>query len=105
MLTEIRCDKFAAEHQTVRFNPGLNTVLGSAEGSNAIGKSTFLWIIDYAFGGESYYSMSDDIKKEIGPHTIYFTFQFEGQHTTSTEILMIQRMCAAVIRITISLRN
>ncbi|QPG52983.1 DUF2326 domain-containing protein [Heyndrickxia coagulans] len=79
MLTEIRCDKFAAEHQTVRFNPGLNTVSGSAEGSNAIGKSTFLWIIDYAFGGESYYSMSDDIKKEIGPHTIYFTFQFEGQ--------------------------
>ncbi|MDA8227015.1 MAG: DUF2326 domain-containing protein [Desulfitobacterium hafniense] len=79
MLTEIRCDKFAPEHQTIRFKPGLNTVLGSAGGSNAIGKSTFLWIIDYAFGGESYYSMSDDIKKEIGTHTIYFTFQFEGQ--------------------------
>lgn len=79
MLTEIQCNKFATEHQTVRFNPGLNTVLGSAGGSNAIGKSTFLWIIDYAFGGESYYTMSDDIKKEIGPHTIYFTFQFDGQ--------------------------
>ncbi|MDI6605080.1 MAG: DUF2326 domain-containing protein [Thermoanaerobacteraceae bacterium] len=79
MLTEIRSDKFAPEHQTIRFNSGLNTVLGSAGGSNAIGKSTFLWIIDYAFGGESYYSLSDDIKKEIGPHTIYFTFQFEGR--------------------------
>ncbi|ETA81012.1 DUF2326 domain-containing protein [Youngiibacter fragilis] len=79
MLTEIQCNKFSLEHQTIHFKSGLNTVLGSAGGSNAIGKSTFLWIIDYAFGGESYYSLSNDIKKEIGPHTIYFTFQFEGQ--------------------------
>ena len=28
---------------------------------------------------QSYYSLTDDIKKEIGPHTIYFTFEFEGQ--------------------------
>ncbi|KFL07886.1 Uncharacterised protein [Staphylococcus aureus] len=79
MLIEIQCDKFAPEHQIIRFNSGLNTVLGSAGGSNAIGKSTFLWIIDYVFGGESHYSLTDDIKKEIGPHTIYFTFEFEGQ--------------------------
>lgn len=78
-MIEIQCDKFAPEHQIIRFNSGLNTVLGSAGGSNAIGKSTFLWIIDYVFGGESYYSLTDDIKKEIGPHTIYFTFEFEGQ--------------------------
>lgn len=64
MLIEIQCDKFAPEHQIIRFNSGLNTVLGSAGGSNAIGKSTFLWIIDYVFGGESYYSLTDDIKKE-----------------------------------------
>lgn len=79
MLTQIKCNKFALKHQTINFKSGLNTVLGSAGGSNAIGKSTFLWIIDYAFGGESYYSLSNDIKKEIGPHTIYFTFQFQGQ--------------------------
>jgi len=79
MLTQIKCNKFAPKHQTINFKSGLNTVLGSAGGSNAIGKSTFLWIIDYAFGGESYYSLSNDIKKEIGPHTIYFTFHFEGQ--------------------------
>lgn len=77
MLKEIRCDKFAPDHQIIQFHSGLNTVLGSSVGSNAIGKSTFLWIIDYAFGGESYYSLTDDIKKEIGPHTIYFTFEFE----------------------------
>lgn len=79
MLVEIHCDKFANEHQTIRFQLGLNTVLGSAGGSNAIGKSTFLWIIDYAFGGKSYYSMSNDIKKEIGTHTVFFTYQFEEQ--------------------------
>jgi hypothetical protein len=79
MLKEIICDKFAPDHQIIRFNSGLNTVMGSVGGSNAIGKSTFLWIIDYAFGGESYYSLMDDIKKEIGSHTIYFTFEFEEQ--------------------------
>ncbi|MDU6876634.1 MAG: DUF2326 domain-containing protein [Clostridium botulinum] len=79
MLKEIQCDKFAPDHRVIRFNPGLNTVLGSAGGSNAIGKSTFLWIIDYVFGGESYYSLTDDIKKEIGPHIIYFTFEFDEQ--------------------------
>lgn len=79
MLKEIQCDKFAPDHRVIRFNSGLNTVLGSAGGSNAIGKSTFLWIIDYVFGGEIYYSLTDDIKKEIGSHIIYFTFEFDEQ--------------------------
>lgn len=79
MLKEIKCDKFAPDHHTIYFNSGLNTVLGSTGGSNAIGKSTFLWIIDYVFGGESYCSLTEDIKKEIGSHTIYFKFEFDGQ--------------------------
>ena len=32
MLKEIQCDKFAPDHRVIRFNPGLNTVLGSAAG-------------------------------------------------------------------------
>lgn len=79
MLKEIKCDKFAPDHHTIYFNSGLNTVLGSTGGSNAIGKSTFLWIIDYVFGGESYCSLTGDIKKEIGSHTIHFKFEFDGQ--------------------------
>lgn len=79
MLKEVKCDKFAPDHHTIYFNSGLNTVLGSTGGSNAIGKSTFLWIIDYVFGGESYCSLTGDIKKEIGSHTIYFKFEFDGQ--------------------------
>jgi hypothetical protein len=78
MLVKIECDKFASEHQKFPINPGLNTVLGSSNGSNAIGKSTFLWIVDYAFGGD-YYTKLHDIKKEIGSHFIYFTFLFGDQ--------------------------
>ncbi|GIW57217.1 MAG: hypothetical protein KatS3mg083_162 [Candidatus Dojkabacteria bacterium] len=38
MLKEIRCDKFAPNHQVIKLNEGLNTVLGSSSGTNAIGK-------------------------------------------------------------------
>ena len=77
MLVSIECDKFAKAHRRIDFNPGLNTVMGSSVGSNAIGKSTFLWIVDYVFGGETYYTKSIDLKDEVGPHTIFFTFYFE----------------------------
>ena len=65
MLVEIRCDKFAEEFRSIRLNAGLNTVLGSTRGDNALGKSTFLWLIDYAFGGDSYCSAGSDIKKNV----------------------------------------
>ena len=77
MLVEIRCEKFAKEFQTISFHNGLNTVLGSTGGSNALGKSTFLWIIDYAFGGEYYCSSGSDVKQNVKDHTIFFTFLFD----------------------------
>lgn len=40
MLVEIRCDKFAEEYQKLPLFEGLNTVLGSTGGGNALGKST-----------------------------------------------------------------
>ena len=57
MLSEIRCDAFKSygkTRDTIVFYPGLNTVLGGAAANNSIGKSTFLLIIDYCFGGETY---------------------------------------------------
>ena len=78
MLMQIRCDKFAEEFRTIDFYPGLNTVLGSVNGSNALGKSTFLWVIDFVFGGEGYCAPGSDIKTEIKDHTIGFTFCFDG---------------------------
>jgi len=82
MLTEIRCDKFRAAHQKIHFNIGLNTVLGSKGGNNAIGKSTLLLIIDFCFGGDSYIKLSSDVFKSshVGHHRIDFTFCFERNY-------------------------
>jgi len=72
----ITCDRFNAEHKTISFKPGLNTVLGSSDGSNAIGKSTLLLIVDFAFGGDSYVKMAKDVVGHMGNHTVKFSFKF-----------------------------
>ena len=84
MLTEIFCDKFM-EHGNTRgrilFHAGLNTVAGSDSGSNSIGKSTFLMIIDFVFGGDDYVEKLADVQKEVGDHDICFAFSFsDGRH-------------------------
>lgn len=78
MLSEIFCDKFY--QKTIRFDAGLNVVLGIPDADNSIGKSTLLLIVDYAFGGDTY-ARASDIVKNIGEHKIGFKFQFEdGEH-------------------------
>jgi hypothetical protein len=82
MLIEIRCDKFMTygdKRPPVLFHPGLNTVLGSETGSNSIGKSTFLMIIDFVFGGDDYVLKSTDVQKQVGEHTIQFAFEFNDE--------------------------
>jgi uncharacterized protein YydD (DUF2326 family) len=82
MLIEIRCDEFKCNGEVrkpIRFANGLNTVLGSETGSNSIGKSTFLMIIDFAFGGEDYVLKSTDVQTQVGPHVIQFKFEFDGK--------------------------
>lgn len=77
MLREIYCDKF--NQKRIIFNPGLSVVLGTNSGANSIGKSTFLLIIDYVFGGSTY-AKTVDIIENVGSHDIYFTFIF-GEET------------------------
>jgi len=82
MLVEIRCDKFISngeQRPPIRFHSGLNTVLGSESGSNSIGKSTFLMIVDFAFGGDDYVLKSTDVQNNVGPHIIQFAFRFGNQ--------------------------
>lgn len=82
MLSEIKCDKFLANgaiRPAIRFTEGLNVVLGDSEASNSIGKSTFLLVVDFAFGGKAYIENAPDILKNVGPHTIQFAFEFSGQ--------------------------
>ena len=77
MLVEIRCDQFRSngkQRPPIIFHAGLNTVLGDRAGSNSIGKSTFLLIVDFAFGGDDY--AKSDAVRQIGTHTIQFAFQF-----------------------------
>ncbi|OME10765.1 DUF2326 domain-containing protein [Paenibacillus odorifer] len=74
MLYEIICEEF--KQQRVEFFPNLNTVLGDDVGTNSIGKSTFLMIIDFAFGGKDYVMKSSEIQRNVGSHTIKFCFKF-----------------------------
>ena len=60
MLHEIYCEQF--HQKRIVFNPGLSVVLGSNAGDNSIGKSTFLLIIDYVFGGSTYAGTTDIIE-------------------------------------------
>ena len=78
MLNEIICDEF--KEKKITFHKGLNVVLGDELGSNSIGKSTFLMIIDYVYGGKDYVMKSTDIQKNIGTHIIKFSFVFNGEN-------------------------
>lgn len=77
MLNEIICDEF--KKKIITFREGLNVVLGDELGSNSIGKSTFLMIIDFVYGGKDYVMKSIDVQKNIGTHIIKFAFSFDGK--------------------------
>ena len=68
MLVEVRCDKFVSNGKTrepIRFHAGLNAVLGDDNGSNSIGKSTFLMILDFVFGGSDYVKKCVDVQENV----------------------------------------
>ena len=73
MLTEIICSKF--RKYKISFNKGLNVVVG--DGSNSIGKSTLLLVIDFIFGGSDFIDKNRDAIKHIGDHEYKFSFTFD----------------------------
>ena len=77
MLVEIRCKMFRTE--VVRFQPGLNVVLGDENATNSIGKSTLLMVIDFCYGGNDLLTHNTDLVTELGHHDYFFAFRFEGQ--------------------------
>lgn len=82
MLVEIQCDKFISydkPRKPIVFHGGLNTVLGGQSADNSIGKSTFLLIVDYAFGGDTY--KDSNAAHQLGNHTIKFAFEFNGKRS------------------------
>jgi len=85
MLREIRCDRFRTyddkHREPIIFHDGLNAVLGTKDAKNSIGKSTFLMIIDFVFGGKDYVQKCTDVQLMVGGHTIEFCFEFDdGLH-------------------------
>lgn len=80
MLLELSCDAFKSYEEirkNIVFHEGLNAVVGGKRGANSIGKSTFLMLIDFAFGGDDYIVDNITDIKEVGPHTVKFAFQTE----------------------------
>ncbi|MBQ9790693.1 MAG: DUF2326 domain-containing protein [Clostridia bacterium] len=76
MLREIFCEEF--HQKKIKFDNGLNVILGTKTADNSIGKSTFMLVIDFVFGGNTY-AHSEDILKNVAPHEICFKFEFEGK--------------------------
>lgn len=93
MLMEVSCEKFESngkQRAPIIFHKGLNAVVGTESGTNSVGKSTFLMILDFVFGGDDYIKKSKEVHKivNVGPHVIRFKFEFDGQpyyFTRSTE--------------------
>lgn len=82
MLKEIYSPAFMDDgkiREPIPFKSGLNTVLGSSNAKNSIGKTTFLLAIDFAFGGNDYVQKNDDMINNVEPHFIYFVFEFSGK--------------------------
>lgn len=77
MLIEIESDAFRVPK--VEFRPGLNVVIGDENAANSIGKSSFLMVIDFVFGGNSLLELNDDIVRNIGDHEYRFSFNFRGE--------------------------
>ena len=82
MLLEIRCSAFAHSGEnrnvvSIVFHSGLNVVCGGDKGDNSIGKTTFLKIVDFAFGADDY--PTEDIQTQIGDHAVEFAFEFSGE--------------------------
>ena len=83
MLIELECSLFGScqdekftPYGKIKFHKGLNTILGTKNGDNSIGKSTFLMVIDFCFGGEDYANIKNKgcVIPYVGTHTINFAF-------------------------------
>lgn len=81
MLKFIECEKFienGVPRGKIEFFSGLNICLGEDNAENSIGKSTFLFAVDFCFGGDSYCSQKE-LLKEVGNHKINFCLEFDNE--------------------------
>ncbi|PKG74219.1 hypothetical protein CXF86_13940 [Shewanella sp. GutCb] len=77
----------AISREKVTFNKDLSVVVGPSDGTNSIGKSSFLLLIDFAFGGESLLKSDANILEHVGNFELSLGFEFD-----STEQLFIREI-------------
>lgn len=77
MLKKIQSNVF--RKGPIFFHEGLNVVLGDNQGSNSIGKSTLLMIIDFIFGGSSYIEKNKDTVRNLGHHFFEYVLEFNSK--------------------------
>ena len=102
MLREIRCSEFRDKNgprAPIVFEKGLNVVIGNESGTNSVGKSTFLMIIDFVFGGQDYVRKSKEVHDNLDYHTISFEFVFDEEHfyfSRDTKDIDVVTLCDAM---------
>lgn len=82
LLTSLWAAEFKEDGQQrppIQFHAGLNTIQGTDRGKNSIGKSTVLYLIDWALGGNRFAETKTvTLSTAVGHHVVYFTYEFEG---------------------------
>ena len=78
MLVELRCEKF--HQKIIKFHKGMNVVLGTLDADNSIGKTTFLMILDFIFGGDDYITINTDVQEHVGEHEFLFSLKFGSNY-------------------------
>lgn len=76
MLRSLECAQLI--ESKLIFNTSLNVLLGSDDGSNSIGKSSVLMLIDFAFGGEDFCKHCSDVIENVGEIEIKAEFIFDN---------------------------
>lgn len=101
MLKRIQCDEFKTFEGAVRppieFHKGLNAVIGNESGTNSVGKSTFLMILDFVFGGDDYIRKSKEVHKNILPHQICLLIDEIGKINEFSYPLMLKTLNRVVV--------
>lgn len=77
MLIELRCNKLIKNK--LEFGSGLNSVTGPDDGSNSIGKSSVLMLIDFALSGNDFVSLCSDVIENVGDITVEMDFLFNNE--------------------------
>lgn len=79
MLKQLECDCFkknGKKREPIVLKKGLNVISGTSLADNSIGKSTFLFAIDFCFGGESY--IKQKFPENLKNQTFKFIFEFDN---------------------------